>query len=51
MILNRKYQGIIGLLEGVLLAGSYHILEEDLRDKRVAVVDSGLSVVPIPTIN
>ena len=51
MILDRKYQGKIRLLEGVLLAGSDHILKEDLGGERVAVVDDGLQVVAIPTIN
>lgn len=37
-------------LEGILLDGSYRILEEDLRSECVAVVDDGLVIWSIPAV-
>ena len=51
VVLNGEYYGVVRLLEGVLLARGDHVLEEDPGDERVAVVDDGLVVISVPTIN
>ena len=51
VVLNGEDDRVVGLLEGVFLAGLHHIFEHYLGGESVAVVDDWLSVTSVPAVN